>query len=156
IPMNSEVERRFCSCSGRVNATRRRYDSAARLPLARRHVISCQAMSLLKKGVSAMSEPVRIFVSHAQEDHEFAMRLVEDLRRVLKNEDAVWCDASGGVQGGVEWWSTIVAELTARPVFLMVSSPAALASRSVLAELDLALQQQRSPAGKLIIRAMVK
>jgi formylglycine-generating enzyme required for sulfatase activity len=99
---------------------------------------------------------MRIFVSHSHEDNDFGFKLVEDLCRALEDEDAVWYDASGGLKGGDEWWSKIVTELTARPVFILVLSPAALASRYVLTEFTLALKQWHSLPGKLIIPVLYK
>ena len=45
----------------------------------------------------------------------------------------------------------IVAELTARPIFLLILSPAAMASGYVQTEFDLAFKQKHSPVGKKII-----
>src|SRR5258708_40221716 len=73
----------------------------------------------------------RIFVSHSSKDNEFGVRLVQDLRRKLGSEDAVWYDSHGGLFGGDSWWETIKKELTARHVFMVVLSPDALASKWV-------------------------
>lgn len=96
-------------------------------------------------------QPVRIFVSHSHKDDAFGRRLVGDLRAVLGEDSAVWYDASGGLRGGDAWWRMIVRELTARPVFIVVLSPDALASPWVNDEIDLAWKQKNSPAGKLIL-----
>jgi hypothetical protein len=98
-----------------------------------------------------MPEAVRVFVSHSHEDNEFGVRLVQDLRRVLGSDETVWYDVSGGLHGGDEWWRKIVAEITARPVFLLILSPAAMASGYVQTEFDLALKQKHTPTGKKII-----
>src|SRR5579859_2291155 len=97
-----------------------------------------------------MTQP-RIFVSHSHEDNAFGIKLVEDLRRALGSDDAVWYDARGGLKGGDDWWSKIVDELTTRPIFIVVLSPAALASKWVLTEFTLAFKQWHDPAGKFII-----
>ena len=70
----------------------------------------------------------RIFLSHSSKDHNFCVRLVEDLRRVLRDNDAVWYDAYGGLHGGDTWWNTIEHELSTRTIFMLVLSPDALAS----------------------------
>ncbi len=98
-----------------------------------------------------MSEPVRVFVSHSHTDDDLGVRLVKDLRQALGDDDAVWYDAYGGLRGGDDWWDRIVEEVTARPVFVLVLSPAALTSKYVLSEFKMALQQYHSLTGKLII-----
>ncbi|HEU5346688.1 MAG TPA: TIR domain-containing protein, partial [Ktedonobacterales bacterium] len=99
--------------------------------------------------MSAASNPTgahdapRIFVSHSHEDHEFCLRLIGDLRARF-GEEAVWYDASRGqhgMQGGESWLDQIVAELTARPYFLVVLSPNAAASRWVQQEMGIAFRQ---------------
>jgi formylglycine-generating enzyme required for sulfatase activity len=98
-----------------------------------------------------MPEQVRIFVSHSHKDNDFGMRLVKDLRHALGSVDAVWYDAYGGLHGGDDWWETIVKELTARPIFIVVLSPAAITSKYVLSEFKMALQQWHTSAEKRII-----
>ena len=104
-----------------------------------------------------MPEPVGIFVSHSHQDNAFGVRLVQDLRAALGgDESAVWYDVSGGLHGGDEWWRKIVAEITARPIFLLILSPDAMASGYVQTEFDLAFKQKHSPAGKKIIPILYK
>src|SRR5258708_25412781 len=98
-----------------------------------------------------MASTPRIFVSHSHKDNEFGLRLIADLRRDLGGEDTVWYDVSGGRHGGDAWWRTIVRELTAREVFLVVLSRDAVASKWVEDEIDLEWAQKNSPAGKTII-----
>lgn len=80
-----------------------------------------------------------IFVSHSHKDHEFGIRLIQDLRRRLGDEDAVWYDKSGGLRGGDFWWKKIQKELKARNVFIVLLSPSANRSRWVKEEIDIAL-----------------
>lgn len=94
---------------------------------------------------------LRVFVSHKSENSDFSVRLVQDLRRALGGEDAVWYDSQGGLFGGDYWWDTIVKELTARPIFIVVLSPEALASKWVQSEVRIAWKQKNSPAGKHLI-----
>ncbi len=103
--------------------------------------------------MSALDAPLRrIFVSHSHEDNDFGVRLVGDLRAALGGDKtAVWYDVSGGLHGGDDWWRKIVAEITARPVFIVILSPTAMASGYVQTEFDLAFKQKHSPAGKQII-----
>ncbi len=95
--------------------------------------------------------PPRLFVSHSHTDHEFSVRLVEDLRRVLGDESAVWYDARGGLKGGDAWWRTIVQEITSRSVFLVVLSTKAMESPWVQDEIDLAWRERNSPRRMRII-----
>lgn len=79
-----------------------------------------------------------------QEDNDFGKRLVWDLRRVLSDDSAVWFDVSpghsdeGGLKAGEDWWAKIKQELTARPIFIVILSPAALASQWVSNEINMA------------------
>jgi|GEM_PF-2081766 hypothetical protein len=91
----------------------------------------------------------RLFVSHSHHDNAFGLRLIADLRARLGNE-AVWFDASGGLQGGDEWWRTIVNEILARDYFLVILSPEALASPWVRKEMDLAYNQHVSRGKRLL------
>src|SRR5437879_13462435 len=70
----------------------------------------------------------RIFVSHSHLDNDFGTRLAQDLRRVLKEDSAIFYDVLGGLHGGDTWWDKIVEELTASNVFLLVLSPGAMNS----------------------------
>jgi len=99
----------------------------------------------------------RIFVSHSHQDNTFGFQLVADLRAAIgADEDTVWYDARGGLHGGDAWWRTIEAEITARPVFIVVLSPDAVASPWVNDEIDLAWRQKNTPTGKLIIPLLLR
>jgi hypothetical protein len=123
---------------------------AARLEqLVTGHLRPIGASHLTQSGVAVDR---RIFVSHSHEDNEFGVRLVDDLRKALGgNEATVWYDASGGLHGGEAWWRTIVAEIKARPVFIVVLSPDSMQSRWVEDEIDLAWKLKNAPGGKLIV-----
>jgi hypothetical protein len=97
-----------------------------------------------------MIEP-RIFVSHSHADHEFCEKLVRDLQGVIGNDKAVWYDQLGGLQGGDTWLKTIEDELQARPIFLVILSPDAMASPCVEMEINMAWQQHHSPSHTKII-----
>src|SRR5438128_8458573 len=84
-----------------------------------------------------------IFVSHSHLDNDFGTKLAQDLRGVLKDEQAVWYDVLGGLHGGVTWWEKIVEELTARDVFLLVLSPDAMNSVWVRREINVALNERK-------------
>ncbi len=100
--------------------------------------------------VAAQTRP-RIFVSHSSKDNEFGVRLVQDLRRTLGDDDAVWYDSHGGLFAGDAWFKVITKELIARPVFIVILSPDALASNWVQDEISIAWNQKNTAAGKLII-----
>ncbi len=85
----------------------------------------------------AITQP-RIFLSHSTKDHDFCVHLVNDLRRILGNDDAVWYDAHGGLQAGDAWWSKIERDLDTRTVFIVVLSPDAITSAWVNDEIDIA------------------
>ncbi len=85
----------------------------------------------------------KIFVSHSHLDSDFTKRLVADLRGAFGDEDAAWMDEYGGLHVGDAWVDKIVAEITARGIFLVVLSPAALPPQSkwVPFEMGIALRQ---------------
>lgn len=87
----------------------------------------------------------QIFVSHSSKDNAFGVRLVEDLRQVLRDESAVWYDSRGGLSGGDTWWRKIVQQLEARNVFIVILSPNAMASDWVNDEIDIAWKRKNSP-----------
>jgi formylglycine-generating enzyme required for sulfatase activity len=102
-------------------------------------------------GSMASERPARVFISHSHADNDFGVRLAEDLRRALGDEQSVWYDVSGGLHGGDAWWRKIVQEIAARPIFVVVLSPDAMESRWVNDEIDLAWNLKNTPAGKTII-----
>src|SRR5437764_1353185 len=85
----------------------------------------------------------RIFVSHSHHDNNFSIKLAQDLRRVLGDEDAVFYDVKGGLHGGEIWWDKIVKELTARDVFILILSPNAMKSIWVRRETNIALIENK-------------
>src|SRR5579859_3927428 len=93
----------------------------------------------------------RIFVSHSHADNDFGIRLVKRLRSALGDETAVWYDAAGGLGGGEAWWDKIKLELRTRPVFIVILSPEALASKWVQDEINIAWRQKNNREGKHII-----
>ena len=102
-------------------------------------------------GSMASERPARVFISHSHADNDFGVRLAEDLRRALGDEQSVWYDVSGGLHGGDAWWRKIVQEIAARPIFVVVLSPDAMESRWVNDEIDLAWNLKNTPEGKTII-----
>jgi hypothetical protein len=109
-------------------------------------------MHATSRPIIAPNQPTPpIFVSHSNTDHHFCLQLVNDLQRALGDEEAVWYDAGGGLQGGDTWWRKIMQELKARHTFIVVLSPDSVASNWVNTEIDLAWRQKHSQSGKLII-----
>lgn len=95
-----------------------------------------------------------MFVSHSHKDNKFGIKLVDDLRQTLGSKETVWYDAAGGLQGGDDWWSKIVHEITTRDIFILILSPQALESPWVLTEFTLAFTQKHKQTGKRIIPIM--
>src|SRR5438105_11351817 len=87
---------------------------------------------------------ITIFISHSHADNAFGIRLVNDLRSVLGDEQAVWYDAHGGLHGGEAWWRKIVQEITTRSVFIVLLSPDSLASKWVQDEIAIAWTQKNA------------
>ncbi|HEY5003056.1 MAG TPA: TIR domain-containing protein [Ktedonobacteraceae bacterium] len=76
----------------------------------------------------------RIFISHSSKDNTFGNRIVRDLREALRNDDAVWYDTQGGLNGGDVWWREIVQELEQRDIFILIISPEAMDSEWIRRE----------------------
>lgn len=87
-----------------------------------------------------------IFLSYSHKDRAFGVRLVDFLRGVLGNNDAVWYD--DGLRGGEAWWDEIVKQLHNRNAFIVILSPDAVKSPYVKEEMRIALQ--RHLEGKML------
>lgn len=94
-----------------------------------------------------------IFISHSHKDQDFGIRLVQDLRALFSNKEAIWFDTAGGLSGGIAWRREIVDQVTKRPVFIVILSPDAISSEWVNFELDMAwvLMLSKKGPSKLII-----
>lgn len=104
------------------------------------------AQRFLQRTTTPSQLAFQIFVSHSNEDNNFGVKLVQDLRQVLGNDEAVWYDKAGGLYGGDSWWGKIVQEVSERSIFIIVLSPNAMNSKWVIHELDMAMVE-----GKRII-----
>jgi len=85
----------------------------------------------------------RIFISHSSKDATFALKLVQDLRKVLSNESLVWLDL-GELRGGNKWWRMIVEEISSRNIFIVILSPDAVRSKWIDDEIDLAWSRKNA------------
>ncbi len=88
----------------------------------------------------------RIFISHSSKDNTFGKRIVQDLRYALGDDDAVWYDTQGGLNGGDDWWGKIVQEIKQRNIFILIVSPEAMQSEWIRREFVMAFTE-----GKRII-----
>lgn len=84
-----------------------------------------------------------LFISHSSRDDEFGLKLVEDLRRELGSDEAVWYDSEGGLYGGESWWRKIVSVLEKCDVFVIIVSPNSMNSKWVMKELDIATSERK-------------
>ncbi|MGH2515926.1 MAG: PQQ-binding-like beta-propeller repeat protein, partial [Ktedonobacterales bacterium] len=74
------------------------------------------------------------------------------LRAALNmGDDAVWLDTAESIHGGDIVWATVVAEITARPIFIVVVSPDAMASPWVNNEINLAWSLKTTRPNRHII-----
>ncbi len=90
--------------------------------------------------VSLHHNPQQIFISHAHEDAEFARRLAADLRA---DGRAVWI-APESIRPGERWVEAINRGLEESGIFVVVLTPAAVASRWVNTETNLAIGLEHS------------
>lgn len=100
--------------------------------------------------MAASSHIPRIFISHSHKDNDFGVRLVQDLRRLIGDESAVWYDSKGGLKGGDIWWPEISRELKRRNTFIVILSPNSLKSPWVKKEMRLALMYNVQRNKKII------
>jgi Flp pilus assembly protein TadD len=89
---------------------------------------------------------MRIFVSHSHEDDTFCRALVEGLRQAGAD---VWYDEHN--LGSGQLLDTIEVELRERPVFVLVLSPAALASPWVRDETKWAFTRLRRDPSRILL-----
>src|SRR5262245_21196548 len=90
-----------------------------------------------------MPEQARIFISYARKD---GAKFAADLRKRLRKEElSVWQDI-GALEGGRDWWSQIEEALKSKELqhFVLVVTPAALASAVVKDEIRLARQEGKT------------
>jgi len=85
----------------------------------------------------------RIFISHSSKDNTFGNRIVRDLREALRNDDAVWYDTQGGLNGGNIWWEEIIQELEQCNIFILIISPEAMESEWIRREFNIALTSKK-------------
>jgi hypothetical protein len=95
---------------------------------------------------AATGEPARIFVSHSHEDNVWCRAFVTALTRAGAD---VWYDERDMEPGRLD--DVIVPELRARPIFIVVLSPSAVASQWVKREVEAAIQLQNEDATRTIL-----
>ena len=83
---------------------------------------------------------LKIFVSHSHQDNQFCRQLVEFLRDNLPRETDIFYDERT-LHGGDPWIQNIQREVLARPIFVVICSPNAVASEWVREETNLALNE---------------
>jgi len=92
---------------------------------------------------SSSGKNPRIFISHSSKDNTFGKRVVQDLREAIGNDDAVWYDTQGGLNGGDIWWGEIIQELEQRNIFILIISPDAMESEWIRREFNIALTSKK-------------
>ena len=101
----------------------------------------------------------QVFLSYSRADHEFALRLLHDMRQRLGgHEETVWMDTEQ-LTGGQAFREAIEVEIRDRPVFIVIVSPDSMASRSVNYEVQLVISMdlsEDSPGDKLIVPVMYR
>lgn len=102
--------------------------------------------------MTAPAGPPPIFLSHSHQDNAWCRQFVAHLRTALGNNDPhyIFYDENS-LQLGDNWLDRIQRELMARPIFLLVLTPRAVASDYVRREVALALRETVShPERRLI------
>lgn len=90
----------------------------------------------------------RVFISHTSGDNAFGKALADWLRAELGPDYMVFYDSHGGeddsIPAGAYWQDVIQAQLMAADVFVVIETPAAMASRWVQDEIGLAWSRKNS------------
>ena len=81
----------------------------------------------------------KVFISYARVDAEFALRLAKDLRSAGIN---IWLDQLD-ITPGDRWDRAVEAALRDCPCFLIILSPASVASHNVMDEVSFGLEQNK-------------
>lgn len=89
--------------------------------------------------MSAAEQTVRYFFSYARADSDFVLRLAKDLRAVGVH---LWLDQLD-IIGGQRWDSAIEDALARCPRMILVLSPTAIASPTVMDEVSYALEERK-------------
>ncbi|MGH9904385.1 MAG: toll/interleukin-1 receptor domain-containing protein [Pyrinomonadaceae bacterium] len=84
-------------------------------------------------------ERLKVFVSYARSDSQFALKLARDLREAGAN---LWVDQFD-IPVGARWDRAVQAALNACPCLLVILSPSAVASENVMDEVSFALSKDK-------------
>lgn len=84
-------------------------------------------------------EGEKVFFSYARADSEFALKLAENMRSA---EVDIWIDQLD-IPTGARWDQTVEDALKACPRFLIILSPASIASQNVMDEVAFAIDQNK-------------
>ncbi|GEM_PF-3141266 len=107
--------------------------------------------------MSAPMSPPRIFLSYSHADKPWCRSFVAHLRSVLGYADPgyIFFDESS-LQSGDTWLERLQQEVIARPVFILVLTPNAIASDYVRREVSLALRETISNRNRRIITVLLQ
>lgn len=94
----------------------------------------------------------RIFLSHSHHDAEFCHSFVASLRSRLNlaDPDHIFYDETS-LQSGEQWLQRIQYEVLARPIFMVILTPQAVAAKYVQQETHLALRETIEHGGRTLI-----
>ena len=81
----------------------------------------------------------KIFFSYSREDSKFVLKLASDMRA---NGLDLWIDQID-IPSGVHWDQTVEEALKSSPNFLIVLSPASIASQNVMDEVGYAIERKK-------------
>lgn len=84
-------------------------------------------------------EGMKVFFSYARADSDFALRLAKDMRSAGVD---IWIDQLD-IPTGARWDQTVEDALKACPRFLIILSPASIASQNVMDEVAFAIDQHK-------------
>ena len=112
------------------------------------HVLGRQLVAhVLRREIDMAIDPSTAFVSYSREDLDFVVRLAKDVK---EKGAKLWVDRVD-IRPGQRWEAEIEVAVDACSRMLVVLSPAAIASRNVLAEASLAIDD-----GKEVISVLYR
>ncbi len=107
----------------------------------------------LGEGPGVRAAPRRVFISHSSGDNAFGYALTDWLRAELGPDYEVFYDSHGGqddsIPAATYWQDVIQAKLMAADVFVVIETPAAMASKWVQDEMGLAWSRKNSASVEL-------
>jgi len=84
---------------------------------------------------------MKIFISYSRKDKDLLEKLYPQITATYPN-DKIWYDKD--LQGGEDWWKSIVTQISECDIFLLLVSPDSITSRICQEELQEAIERDKA------------